>query len=807
LFSTTILRIPVGVVLQDITIKGEIKQGLNMHTVKLKNNWHYRIIIYIEVSLLLLSYISMSSASDNVDEITAGIETGVLATIPIGLGGHGPYDIAANSATNRIYVFNQGSNNISVIDSVANKIISTVRLNERSTSKIAVNSISNKIYVAGFFAIVVIDGNSNLIVETIKLNPPTNGFLKDIDINESTNRIYVTFSRTIIVIDGSTNTVIQTLSFDDEISSAGVNPVTNLIYVTGETVGNSNLVTVLDGTTNNIKTKIQVPGTFFITGAAVNPATNRIYVAEITPDSQKDRIIVIDGNTNNITTSIAVKNPTYEISVAPKTNRIYLLSENRKNSLSSLIVVDSMTDTVLSEISLQPLSSVYPRKMTINGNSGNIYLTNINGNTVSVIDASGSRLIANLLVGNQPTAININPNTGHVYIANFSANTVSVIDRSSNKIVKTIQVGKNPIDIAVNPVTNRIYVVNNGSSTISIIDGASDTVIGDMIVGASPIAAAVNPDTNRLYVIDTDDRSRRVSVYDGISNSIIAAVRVVAARGVAVNPKTNRVYVPFSSSFGTDNGTVVIDGSSNMIIATPRISTRNYPKAVAINPITNRIYVTDSPEPGNSGGGLFVIDGETNTFITKTATFPGQLDVDVDIANNIIYLSNNLIGSVLVIDGATNKTISNVKVGKYPNGIVFDSVTNRLYIADEVEDTVSVLGDKLSPIDMITPSVKITLPNGGEVLKAGTSTVVTWQSSDNTSISSHEILLSTDGGTSFPKTLATGIFGTDRSFAITLPKELPKTGKARIRVIAIDASGNKGMGDSSNNFKIKKAKR
>jgi glucose/arabinose dehydrogenase len=106
--------------------------------------------------------------------------------------------------------------------------------------------------------------------------------------------------------------------------------------------------------------------------------------------------------------------------------------------------------------------------------------------------------------------------------------------------------------------------------------------------------------------------------------------------------------------------------------------------------------------------------------------------------------------------------------------------------------------------DTMPPFVQITSPNGGEKVRAGSTLTINWQSSDNVGIAAHDVLLSTDGGTTFPIILAAGLPGTSRTFAFALPAGQAKSKTARIRVIATDSAGNKGQDDSDSNFRIKK---
>ena len=97
------------------------------------------------------------------------------------------------------------------------------------------------------------------------------------------------------------------------------------------------------------------------------------------------------------------------------------------------------------------------------------------------------------------------------------------------------------------------------------------------------------------------------------------------------------------------------------------------------------------------------------------------------------------------------------------------------------------------------PTVTVTTPNGGEVWSLGSTYDITWIAEDDVGVTSIDILLSTDGGTSFGDTIAVGETndGTYAWYADALP-----TTSARIKVIAYDSDGNSGEDVSDADFEI-----
>ena len=145
--------------------------------------------------------------------------------IPVG---DGPIDIAINNNTNTLYVLNQNSNNITVLDSFTYSSITTIPVGT-NPSGITFNKLTNKIYVSntGNNSVSVIDTTSNTVIKTIVL-PAASG-PKGIVVNPDTNRIFVgnSSSRTITVIDGSTDTIDTTILRPTNVT---INSIDKLVF-------------------------------------------------------------------------------------------------------------------------------------------------------------------------------------------------------------------------------------------------------------------------------------------------------------------------------------------------------------------------------------------------------------------------------------------------------------------------------------------------------------------------------------------------------------------------------------------------
>lgn len=101
--------------------------------------------------------------------------------------------------------------------------------------------------------------------------------------------------------------------------------------------------------------------------------------------------------------------------------------------------------------------------------------------------------------------------------------------------------------------------------------------------------------------------------------------------------------------------------------------------------------------------------------------------------------------------------------------------------------------------DAVLPTATVIKPNGGEIFYAGTQDTIRWTASDNLGVTSISIYYSTDGGSSFPHTVATGE-ADDGVFLWTIPATL--SNNCKVKVVAYDAAANEGVDVSDAVFTI-----
>ena len=254
-----------------------------------------------------------------------------------------------------------------------------------------------------------------------------------------------------------------------------VSPNGALVYVT---LNGDNSIAVID-TTNDSVTH---PAGF--TNAFTGP-----YSVVFSPDSLNAYVTNADGNSvsvldtaNNtvVGSPISVGSSPWGIALSPTGARAYVTN----TSDGTVSVIDTTNKTVLFTIrtSTNAVGSYTSGQgalgVTVSPNGAFVYVTNNQDNTVSVIDPTEPNPH---VIYTYPTAFNasssfagpyavaFSPDSATAYITNNDGGTVFVIDATTHALTDIITVGTNPYGIVLNGSGIRGYVVNTGSNSVSVL--------------------------------------------------------------------------------------------------------------------------------------------------------------------------------------------------------------------------------------------------------------------------------------------------------------------------------------------------
>jgi YVTN family beta-propeller protein len=139
--------------------------------------------------------------------------------------------------------------------------------------------------------------------------------------------------------------------------------------------------------------------------------------------------------------------------------------------------------------------------MTLSHDGSTLVTCNSADNNLSIINTATWSEVARVPVGSLPSRATFAPHDSMIYVSNRNGDTVSVVTNAgaASGVTDTINVGDQPFTMAVTPDGSTLYVGNFLSQTISIVDLAGPVVI-DTIVLSQPVQDLhVDSAGQRLY--------------------------------------------------------------------------------------------------------------------------------------------------------------------------------------------------------------------------------------------------------------------------------------------------------------------
>jgi large repetitive protein len=342
--------------------------------------------------------------------------------------------------------------------------------------------------------------------------------------------------------------------------------------------------------------------------------------------------------------------------------------------------------TVAPPVPLGPISTK-SSQMVVDGTNRRVWTVNPDSDTVTSIDADTLTKDKEFSVAKDPRSIAQDAN-GDLWITCLDADRLEVRSRTTGSLIKSLDFrsGARPHDIVFNSAKTFAFVTLSGSGRIARINTSVTPMVVDaeLAAGSTPMAIALHATTDKLLVnrFISPDAQGEVRVFNNAGGSISLA------------------------------NTIPLDVDTNVVEAGQSArGLPNYLSDVAIDPFNQFAYVT-AKKDNILRGTSSARDGLPLTFETSVRAMVSKIDLStfaedrsfrLDIDNSsqptamvfsplgdflFIALQGN--NHVRVMDTFTGQLSATLPTGFAPQGLSFDSATNRLFINNLTDRKVTV---------------------------------------------------------------------------------------------------------------------
>ena len=335
-------------------------------------------------------------------------------------------------------------------------------------NEVKVDKFLNKVYVANerSNSISILDSNVGTLKEIF-----INTIPHDVEENDKIHHVYISGkspSETISIIDGRTDELLQNIPLEQELTDIEVNEKESKLYLAGK-----DGIRLIDDTGSNslsidLVKKYDVEANY--TKIAVDEEAEKVYVINQYPPE----LLIFDNDLKLLgNISIPDKNEPLDIEVNEKDHSVYIITEKNFYKQNN--------DTTMTGIELINA----PRTLEVNENSNTVYI--ISDRDVSIINGTSNIKVDKVIPLFGPLLeLEVNENSNVVYL--LSKHNLYSLNEKTNKLFN-INISEPLSNIEVNENNNIVYLTSEDSDSLFTIHGPKHKVAVGITFNVFPLNA------------------------------------------------------------------------------------------------------------------------------------------------------------------------------------------------------------------------------------------------------------------------------------------------------------------------------
>ena len=207
-----------------------------------------------------------------------------------------------------------------------------------------------------------------------------------------------------------------------------------LLYVSNEDAAGLSFVDPEKGTVLSTVSTGEEPE-----GVTLTPDAKFVYVTS----EDKGTVAVVDTANRQAVKTIKVGRRPRGIAFLPDGSRAFVTNEND----ATLSVIDTAKLEVVQTIAAG--AGLKPMGMAMSKDGSHLYVTTGRGKKVLVIETATGNIASSFEVGDRPWGIALSPDEKLLFTANGPSNDISVVDVATHAVIKKIKVGDKPWGVLV----------------------------------------------------------------------------------------------------------------------------------------------------------------------------------------------------------------------------------------------------------------------------------------------------------------------------------------------------------------------
>jgi YVTN family beta-propeller protein len=345
-----------------------------------------------------------------------------------------------------------------------------------------------------------------------------------------------------------------------------------------------------------------------------------------------------------------------------------------------------------------------PVALQLSPNGQRLYVVCEDSEVMLVVDTSTQRVIGRAEAGKRPKGIAIAPDGNTLYVSDEGSDTVTEIDVQTLATRRTLKVGWRPVGLVTDRAGTTLYVANTLGDDVSVVDLRTGTETRRLRAGRFPEYVTLSHDGRRIYVanllarLGSPDQPpvSELTVIDSAKQQVAARVDIpgvlqmrhivelpAAAGGYLVipflRPKNLNPLLQVQQGGYLTHGIAVIRSSASLAG-----EARDYQ--------VSEVLLDDIDHSYADGFGVATTPDGRWTLVTASGS---NIVSIMDTSKLRTLLMNNTSKCRLELadrlDSANQFVVDRLATGRNPTDVVTSADGHFAYIANRMDDTISVL--------------------------------------------------------------------------------------------------------------------
>lgn len=294
-----------------------------------------------------------------------------------------------------------------------------------------------------------------------------------------------------------------------------------------------------------------------------------------------NNVVAFDAATGDVLATISVGLTPIGI-IAPKdTGKVYVSNEDG-NSVS---VISKTTLSVITTISLG--AGTKPHHVNASADGRYVFVAEFGTNKIAMIDTLNDTFTV-LTASSSPTAKTHAVwvgESGVVYAANTVINQIAAIDPVNNTILQEITVGTSPSEVLVTHNEKTAYVSVRGENKLKVVNLETGEIVDEIVVGTQPDTLRLTPD-GKTMVVTLRGTPAKISIVNLFKHLSVQTVDIVPGTTTGHHWLSNNGRYSFVA-VERPGGVAVIDNHTAQVVTTyvyPGAQTDSRPHGVFYEP-------------------------------------------------------------------------------------------------------------------------------------------------------------------------------------------------------------------------------